>query len=160
MIYNKFRTILIDDKLKLIPFYLSKDYKSTMLKSYQDDFGVRMMDGRSESHYDYKTMMNMYNYLNNNGYLFMIYYDNSPVGDISIIKNSEIAIFIDANYRRKYIAKRASKAIFDFAKSIGIKELFTTVYSFNKSSFKLCRSLGMKIKSKSKDEYIFIKKLN
>jgi len=143
------KDIIVDNEIKLIPYYECYDIT---FKWYQDLDVVKQVDN-IDTPYDLKLLKNMYNYLNENGYLFYINYNGTLVGDITLEYNNDIAIVVSKEYQNKHIGRKSVLSLIKFAKELGYDYVRATIYSFNKQSIKMFESIGF-IKE-SEEEYFY-----
>ena len=130
--------IYIDHDLSLVPYF--DDYKET-LKWYQDLNIVRQVDN-DDKPYTLSKLERMYDYLDRNGDLYYIRYQDRIVGDITLLKDGEIAIVINGPYQNRHIGRRCLRGLIAKAKKKGFKKLKLTIYPFNIQSQKMARALG------------------
>ena len=140
MCIRKEDIIYITDGLSLIPYYEAYD---TTLKWYEDKDLVKNIDNR-DGIYTLDLLKKMYDYLDNNGFLFYIHYDNKIIGDITLLDNGEIAIAISRPYQDKHIGRSCVKALIAKARTLGYSEVKMRIYPFNIQSQKMALACGFK----------------
>ena len=134
------RERIIDDELKLIPYYKNDDVS---LSWYQDLDVCKQVDNR-DTPYDIKLLHNMYDYLSTNGDCYYIEYRGTLVGDITLCHNKEIALVVSKKYQNLHIGRRGVLDMIQLAKEKGMNEVKAHIYSFNEQSKHMFLSLGFK----------------
>ena len=64
------------------------------------------------------------------------------MGDVSLRDNGEIAIVICKEYQNRHIGRRCVNDMIILAKKKGMTSVRANIYSFNKQSQKMFKSLG------------------
>lgn len=123
--------------------YLTKYFSANNLsiKWYQDVETVKMVDN-AKAPYDLNQLKTMYNYLNNNGDLFYIVYENKLIGDCAIFDDNMVAIVISKEYRGRKIGSKVLDLLINFAKEKKLAYLKAEIYDFNQASKILFKSKG------------------
>ena len=129
---------IIDRNIKLIPYYRNDEVS---LPWYQDLDICKQVDNR-DTPYDLELLHNMYDYLSSNGYCYYIEYNGVLVGDVSLRDNSEIAIVICKEYQNKHIGRLCVLDMIKLAKEKGMEKVKSNIYSFNKQSQRMFKSVG------------------
>ena len=140
---------VVDGEISLIAYY--PDY-ATALEWYQDRDVVKQVDNREEP-YDLPLLKAMYGYLDKNGHLFYIQYQNRLCGDVCLKNDGELAIVICKEYQNKHIGRRVIREMIAFAKELHFREVYATIYSFNGQSQRMFASLGFRKTEEEKYAY-------
>lgn len=131
---------IVDSEIKLVEYY--PNYKTALLW-YQDPDVCKQVDNRDEV-YDLALLKRMYNYLNQNGDLYYIKYNNRLCGDVCLQPDGEINIVIAKPYQNKHVGRRVVNEMIELAMEKEMKQLYAVIYSFNKQSQKMFESIGFK----------------
>ena len=139
--YIQPKCIKVSPDLILVKYYTN--YKAS-LPWYQDLSVCKQVDN-IDYVYDKQRLGNMYKFLSRNGecYYIKAMVDGKfrLIGDISLC-NNEIGIAICKEQQNKHYGRKATQAIINRAKQIGIKEIKVEIYSFNIQSKKMFLALG------------------
>ncbi len=133
-------TILISDDLYLTKYFPAHNIS---LNWYRDKETVKMVDN-SDTIYDLDLLKKMYNYLDKNGDLFYIVYDNKLIGDCAIFDDNMVAIVISKEYREMGIGHRVLEALIEIGEEKNLPYLKAEIYDFNEISKKLFLKNGFK----------------
>ena len=128
----------VDYEIKLVPYYRNDEVS---LVWYQDLDVCKQVDNRDEP-YDLELLHSMYDYLCTHGDCYYIEYNGVLVGDVSLRDNGEIAIVICKEYQNRHIGRRCVNEIIISAKEKGMNKVRANIYSFNKQSQKMFKSIG------------------
>lgn len=129
---------VIDDEIVLIRYY--PNYK-TALAWYQDAELCKQADNR-DSVYDLDLLKRMYQYLNKHGDLFYIKYKGRLCGDVCLQPDGGVCIVIAKPFQNQHIGRRVIGEIIRLANERQMQKLSAEIYSFNKQSQKMFRSMG------------------
>lgn len=130
--------IIIDDNLKLIPYYPNQQ---TTLEWYQDLDVCKQADN-IDTAYTKERLNSMYNYLSSKSKFYYIQFNNTLVGDVSLYIGNELAIVISKQFQNQYIGEKCIQQMVLLAKEKGLKDLIANIYSFNQQSKKMFESIG------------------
>lgn len=144
----------IDEELRLIPYYRND---AASLPWYQDLTVCKQVDNRATP-YDVELLHRMYNFLSTHGDCFYIEYQGVLVGDVSLRENGEIAIVVCREYQNRHIGRRCILEVLRLAQEKGIPCVRANIYSFNKQSQRMFRSVGFVQTDEEWYEYTFIPK--
>lgn len=86
----------------------------------------------------------MYDYLDKNGDLYYIIFENKLIGDCAIFDDNVVAIVISKEYRGKGIGHRVLEALIKIGKEKNLPYLKAEIYDFNEVSKKLFLQNGFK----------------
>jgi N-acetylglutamate synthase-like GNAT family acetyltransferase len=128
----------IDEEINLIKYYPNDEIA---LEWYQDLALCKQVDNR-DSVYDLPLLQRMYHYLNENGDLFYIEYQNELCGDVCLKSDGEVCIVVAKPYQNKHIGRRVIAYIRSMAKEKGLSELRAEIYAFNTQSRKMFERVG------------------
>lgn len=131
---------LISDDLYLTKYFPAHKIS---LNWYLDKETVKMVDN-SDTVYDLDQLKKMYEYLDKNGDLFYIVFENKLIGDCAIFDDKMLAIVIDKEYRGKGIASKVLEFLISYARNKGYENLNTEIYEFNMISKNLFSKHGFK----------------
>ena len=134
--------MLISDDLYLTKYFPAYNIS---LNWYLDQETVKMVDN-SDALYDLDQLMNMYEYLDKNGDLFYIVYENKLIGDCAIFDDKMLAIVISKEYRGKKIANKVLEKLISYGKEKNLVYLNAEIYEFNLISKNLFTKHGFKSK--------------
>lgn len=125
--------------------YLAKYFPAykISLAWYKDKETVKMVDN-SEIPYDLDKLKLMYDYLDKNGDLYYIIFENKLIGDCAIFDDNVVAIVISKEYRGKGIGHRVLEALIKIGKEKNLPYLKAEIYDFNEVSKKLFLQNGFK----------------
>lgn len=98
------KEIIIDDNLKLIPYYPNQQ---TTLGWYQDLDVCKQVDNIDTS-YTKERLNAMYNYISSKSEFYYIQFNNTLVGDGSLYYGNELAIVISKQFQNQHIGKNVS----------------------------------------------------
>ena len=129
---------LIDDEIKLVPYY--PNY-ATALEWYQDLELCKQVDNR-DTVYDLPLLKGMYKYLYKHGDLFYIKYKNRLCGDVCLQPSGEVNIVIAKSYQNKHIGRRVIDEIIRLAKEKNMQKLHAQIYDFNGQSQRMFQAIG------------------
>ena len=129
---------IVDGEITLIPYYRNDEVS---LVWYEDTDLVKMVDNR-DTPYDIPLLHRMYDYLSENGDCFYIEYDDTLVGDVTLLESGEIAIVISKEYQERHIGRRCVSEMLSLAKERGMTEVKAVIYTFNIPSQRMFLSLG------------------
>ena len=129
---------IVDNEIKLVKYY--PNYK-TALVWYQDPQLCKQVDNR-DTVYDLSLLKGMYRYLNQNGDLFYIKYNNRLCGDVCLQPDGEINIVIAKPYQNRHIGRRVLQEIIKLARDKNLSQLSAQIYTFNTQSKKMFLSMG------------------
>ena len=104
--------IIIDDNLKLIPYYPNQQ---TTLEWYQDLDVCKQADN-IDTAYTKERLNSMYNYLSSKSKFYYIQFNNTLVGDVSLYIGNELAIVISKQFQNQYIGKKCIQQMVLLAK--------------------------------------------
>lgn len=144
------KNIVIDNELTLVKYY--PYYKKT-LNWYLDKDVCKQIDNIDHV-YDMNLLKNMYKYLNKNGHLYYIKYKGVLCGDVSLRYNGEVAIVVAKEYQNKHIGRKVIQKIIELAQKQGYSEIKANIYSFNKQSQKMFKSVGFV--KENEESYIYV----
>lgn len=147
----KIKEIIIEENLKLIPYYPNQEIA---LKWYQDLDVCKQVDN-IDTLYTRDRLNTMYNYLSTNGECYYVQFNKTLVGDVSLYNGNELAIVISKEYQNQHIGRKCIQEMIKQAKERGLKELIANIYSFNQQSRKMFESIGFK----QVDEELYMYKL-
>lgn len=147
----KIKEIIIEENLKLIPYYPNQEIA---LKWYQDLDVCKQVDN-IDTLYTRDRLDTMYNYLSTNGECYYVQFNKTLVGDVSLYNGNELAIVISKEYQNQHIGRKCIQEMIKQAKERGLKELIANIYSFNQQSRKMFESIGFK----QVDEELYMYKL-
>ena len=147
----KIKEIIIEENLKLIPYYPNQEIA---LKWYQDSDVCKQVDN-IDALYTRDRLDAMYNYLSTNGECYYVQFNNTLVGDVSLYNGNELAIVISKEYQNQHIGRKCVQKMIQQANERGLKELIANIYSFNQQSRKMFDSIGFK----QVDEELYMYKL-
>lgn len=141
--------IIIENNLKLISYFPNQEIT---LKWYQDLDVCKQVDN-IDIPYTIERLDAMYNNLSSNGDCYYIEFNNTLVGDVSIFNDNEIAIVISKEFQNQHIGRKCINQMILLAKAKGLKELKSTIFSFNTHSKKMFEAAGFK--QVGKELYIY-----
>ena len=131
---------VVDSSIRLIPYYRNDEVS---LSWYLDTDLVKMVDNR-DTPYDIPLLHRMYDYLSENGDCFYIEYDDTLVGDVTLLESGEIAIVISKEYQGRHIGRRCVREMLALAREKGMTSVKAVIYSFNIPSQRMFLSLGFR----------------
>ena len=141
---------VVDSEIRLIPYYRNDEVS---LSWYLDTDLVKMVDNR-DTPYDIPLLHRMYDYLSENGDCYYIEYDDTPVGDVTLLESGEIAIVISKEYQGRHIGRRCVREMLALAREKGMTSVKAVIYSFNIPSQRMSLSLGFE--KTGDEEYTYI----
>ena len=123
--------------------YLTKYFPAhnISLNWYLDKETVKMVDN-SDTVYDLDQLKKMYDYLDKNGDLFYIVFENKLIGDCAIFDDKMVAIVIDKEYRGKGIGSKVLEKLIAYGKEKKLSYLNAEIYEFNHISGNLFTKFG------------------
>lgn len=131
---------IIDDEIKLIPYYRND---TVSLPWYQDLDVCKQVDNR-DTPYTLETLHTMYDYLSAHGECYYIEYKGVLVGDVSILDNGDLAIVICKEYQNQHIGRRCIMDMLKRAREKNMTTLKANIYSFNEQSKRMFLTIGFK----------------
>jgi len=140
--------IIINEDLSLVPYY---PYYKKSLGWYQDPQTCKQVDNNEEI-YDLEQLKRMYKYLNDNGELYYIKYQNRLIGDASLFLG-KIAIVISKEYQNKHLGRKVIKTLLERAEQLKQESVIAEIYEFNLQSQKAFLAAGFK--KIEKEKYIY-----
>jgi RimJ/RimL family protein N-acetyltransferase len=130
----------------------------TCINWYLDIDLCKQIDNVAES-YTVDKLKNMYNFLNKNGYVYYIKYDNRLCGDVTLQRSGEISIVISKEYQNKHIGRLVVGEIENIAKDLSYNKLIAKVYNFNNQSLKMFRHCGFNTDRLENNIYHLLKEI-
>lgn len=143
---------IVDEEITLIPYFPDPD---ETLAWYQDPEVCRQVDNIDHV-YTLELLNRMYDFLSKNGSCYYIRYKGVLVGDITLCNNAEISIVVCREYQNLHIGRRCVLNILELAKENGFTEVKANIYSFNKQSQNMFRSIGFQQVSEEWYSYRFV----
>lgn len=128
----------VDNEIRLVPYYRNDEVS---LAWYQDLDVCKQVDNRDKP-YNLELLHSMYDYLCIHGDCYYIEYNGVLVGDVSLRDNGEVAIVICKEYQNRHIGRRCVKDMIILAKEKGMNKVRANIYTFNKQSQKMFKSIG------------------
>lgn len=128
----------VSEEIKLVPYYRNDE---NSLPWYLDLDICKQVDNR-DLPYDVPLLHAMYDYLCLNGDCFYIEYKGKLIGDVSLLKNGDIAIVVSKNFQNKHIGRKCILEMIKLAKEKGLGSVKANVYSFNEQSKHAFLSVG------------------
>ena len=141
---------VVDSEIRLIPYYRNDEVS---LEWYLDTDLVKMVDNR-DTPYDIPLLHRMYDYLSENGDCYYIEYDDTPVGDVTLLESGEIAIVVSREYQGRHSGRRCVSEMITLAREKGMTSVKAVIYSFNIPSQRMFLSLGFE--KTGDEEYTYI----
>ena len=149
------KRVRITSHIVLISYYPNI---KTCINWYLDIDLCKQIDNVAES-YTVDKLKNMYNFLNKNGYVYYIKYDNRLCGDVTLQRSGEISIVISKEYQNKHIGRLVVGEIENIAKDLSYKKLIAKVYNFNNQSLKMFRHCGFNTDRLENNIYHLLKEI-
>ena len=133
---------IVDGEITLIPYYRNDEVSLPWYLDLDTDL-VKMVYNR-DTPYDIPLLHRMYDYLSENGDCFYIEYDDTLVGDVTLLESGEIAIVVSREYQGRHIGRRCVGEMLALAREKGMTSVKAVIYSFNIPSQRMFLSLGFR----------------
>ena len=134
------RERIIDGELTLVPYYPLYDIT---YEWYQDPDVCKQVDN-IDTTYTLDRLIAMYTYLSTHGECYYIRYQDTLVGDVSLLDSGELAIVVCKAYQNRHIGRRCILEMLKRAKEKGFSQVKANIYAFNTQSQRMFCSAGFR----------------